>query len=95
MQYSIVIPAHNEASNLETQVTSFIENLPNAVAEVLKEIIIVENGSTDGTLNVSRQIERKFPNLVKVITIPKGSYGEAIKTGMLDERGHTPLYSRM
>jgi glycosyltransferase involved in cell wall biosynthesis len=87
MQYSIVIPAHNEAANLGAQVTSFIENLPHEIAEVLKEIIIVENGSTDSTLDVSRQIERQFPNLIKVITIPRGSYGEAIKVGMLESVG--------
>ena len=28
MQYSIVIPAHNEASNLEAQVVGFIKGLP-------------------------------------------------------------------
>ena len=39
MQYTIVIPAHNESLNVEKHVTGFIENLPREVAEVLKEII--------------------------------------------------------
>lgn len=87
MQYSIVIPAHNEASNLGTQVTNFIKDLPPAVAEVLTEIIIVENGSTDGTLDVCHRLASQFPRLVKVATISRGSYGEAIKRGMLDSKG--------
>jgi glycosyltransferase involved in cell wall biosynthesis len=87
MQYSIVIPAHNEASNLASQVTSFITELPPAVAEVLKEIIIVENGSTDETLEVCRSLAQQFPSLVRVVTIARGSYGEAIKQGMLESGG--------
>ena len=87
MRYSIVIPVHNEASNLAFQVTSFIKDLPQTVAGVLTEIIIVENGSTDDTLDVCRRLEQQFPSLVKVIAIPRGSYGEAIKRGMLESSG--------
>jgi len=87
MQYSVIIPAHNEFSNIETQVSKFIEELPREAAEILHEIIIVENGSTDGTLAACRRLEKKFSNLVKVCTLPVGSYGEAIKLGMLESTG--------
>ena len=87
MRYSIVIPVHNESSNVSSQVTSLIKDLPCAVAGILKEIIIVENGSTDDTVGVCRRLEQQFPGLVKVITIPRGSYGEAIKRGMLESSG--------
>jgi glycosyltransferase involved in cell wall biosynthesis len=87
MQYSVIIPAHNESSNIETQVTRFIEELPCEAAELLHEVIIVENGSTDGTLIVCRRLEKRFPNLVRVCTLPIGSYGEAIKLGMLESTG--------
>jgi glycosyltransferase involved in cell wall biosynthesis len=87
MQYSVIIPAHNESSNIETQVTRFIKELPPEAVEILHEIIIVENGSTDGTLAVCRHLEKKFSNLVRVCTLPVGSYGEAIKLGMLESTG--------
>jgi glycosyltransferase involved in cell wall biosynthesis len=87
MDWSIVIPAHNEAANLEACVSEFIQSLPSDVAKVLREIIIVENGSTDSTLEACRRAQQKFPKLIKVCTIPRGSYGEAIKTGMLESRG--------
>jgi len=87
MQYTIVIPAHNESSNIDAHVTRFIENLPSEIAEVLQEVIIVENGSTDSTLDVCRRLEQRFPNLVRIVTFPRGSYGEAIKLGMLESRG--------
>jgi glycosyltransferase involved in cell wall biosynthesis len=87
MQYSIVIPAHNEACNLEAQVVSFINGLSKDIAEVLQEVIIVENGSTDDTLDVCRRLEQRFPGRVRVVTIARGSYGEAIKRGMLESTG--------
>lgn len=92
MELSVVIPAHNEAPNLEAYVAQFIEKLPSDVADVLKEMIIVENGSTDGTLDACRRAQQRFPKLVRVCTIPRGSYGEAIKKGMLESRGtHTSI----
>jgi glycosyltransferase involved in cell wall biosynthesis len=87
MEYSVVIPAYNEAANLEAAVGTFVQALPGNVAEVLKEVIIVENGSTDGTLNACHRVQQAFPKLVRVCTIPRGSYGEAIKKGMLESRG--------
>jgi glycosyltransferase involved in cell wall biosynthesis len=87
MQYSIVIPVHNESSHIAALVTKFVESRPVELADVLKEIIIVENGSTDNTLEICRNLEEEFSDLVRVITIPRGSYGEAIKLGMLESRG--------
>lgn len=87
MECSIVIPAHNEAANLEAYVARFIQDLPSDVAEVLKEIIIVENGSTDGTLDACRRLQQRFPRLVRTCVVPRGSYGEAIKKGMLESQG--------
>jgi glycosyltransferase involved in cell wall biosynthesis len=92
MECSVVIPAHNEAANLEAYVAHFIQTLPGDVAEVLEEIIIVENGSSDGTLDACRRLQQRFPKLIQVCTIPRGSYGEAIKKGMLESRGtHTSI----
>jgi glycosyltransferase involved in cell wall biosynthesis len=87
MRYSVIIPAHNEAANLEALLTRFIEDLPPSVTAVLAEVLVVENGSTDGTLEVAQALERRFPTLVRVLSIPRGSYGEAIKHGMEQSRG--------
>jgi len=87
MDFSIVIPAHNEAAHLESYVAHFVETLPGDLAGVLKEIIVVENGSTDGTMEACARLQRRFPDLVRICTISRGSYGEAIKKGMLESRG--------
>ena len=83
MEWSIVIPAHNEAANLEGYVTHFIEGLPEDISQVLKEIILVENGSTDATYEACVGLQQKYPSVIQVRRLPRGSYGEAIKTGML------------
>jgi glycosyltransferase involved in cell wall biosynthesis len=87
MNLSVVIPAHNEAADLENGVAAFIERLPSDVSEVLSEIIVVENGSTDRTWDACRRLESRFPEMVRAFSIPRGSYGEAIKKGMLESRG--------
>ena len=87
MNLSIVIPAHNEAATLEAALSAFVQGLPPDLSAALLEIILVENGSTDGTLEVCRRLESGFPHLVRVCTIPRGSYGEAIKKGMMESRG--------
>jgi glycosyltransferase involved in cell wall biosynthesis len=85
MEYSIVIPAHNEAANLELFVSEFVRNLPQDV--VLAEIVLVENGSKDDTLQACYRLQQSFPKLIRVLSIARGSYGEAIKHGMLQSRG--------
>ena len=44
------------------------------------EIVIVENGSTDGTQALADQIGRDNPE-VNVVTLPKADYGAAVARG--------------
>jgi polyisoprenyl-phosphate glycosyltransferase len=46
MKISVVVPAHNEEKNLPVLLTQIRDALPNA----LHEIIVVDDGSEDGTL---------------------------------------------
>jgi glycosyltransferase involved in cell wall biosynthesis len=85
MEYSIVIPAHNEVRHLEPFVTSFISSLPPNI--FLTEILLVENGSTDDTLQACYRLEQAFPEVIRVLSIARASYGEAIKQGILQSRG--------
>jgi len=87
MKYSIIIPVHNEANNLYLFVSDFIRNVPSEVQHILLEIILVENGSTDSTLQVCEQLRQDYPDLIKVYTLQRGSYGEAIKHGILNSIG--------
>ena len=70
---------------MEPFVTFFIQTLPHDI--VLTEILLVENGSTDGTLQACYRLQQRFPEQIRVLSIARASYGEAIKQGMLQSRG--------
>ena len=87
MKHSIVIPAHNEAVNLEMFVSRFIDDVCREIPDVNIEVLLIENGSTDGTLECANRLKFKYPNVVHVFSNKRGSYGEAIKRGMLESKG--------
>lgn len=91
MQYSIVIPAHNEAENIEKFVSEFIARLSTNVRSVLREVIIVENGSRDGTLEACNRLHGRFPALVRVLSNQRGSYGEPSSAACLSAKVRTYL----
>jgi dolichyl-phosphate beta-glucosyltransferase len=81
---SIIIPAHNEETRLPRalrQVFTFLEKQTYSA-----EVIIVENGSSDRTLEKAREYLPNHPNLV-VIHEDKAGKGNAVRRGVLDARG--------
>jgi glycosyltransferase involved in cell wall biosynthesis len=83
---SVVIPVHNEAPYIEKFILRFWDNLGN-LRKKLVEIRLVENGSTDNSLQVCHHLAEKLPNIIVAHHIPQASYGEAIKQGMLFAEG--------
>lgn len=80
---SVIIPAHNEENRL-----------PKALEQVLRflkeqsftsEVIVVENGSSDKTLEVAQEFAGEHEN-VRVIQSERGK-GAAVKRGMLAAQG--------
>lgn len=81
---SIVIPAHNEASRLPPsleKIDAFLQSQPFA-----SEVIVVENGSHDGTAAVARRFAETHP-YVRVIEVETRGKGLAVKAGMLAAHG--------
>jgi glycosyltransferase AglD len=79
-QVSVVMPAFNEAEILATTVKSVIEGL-EARGHAF-EVIVVENGSTDGTLTLARQLAEEYPAL-RIEHRPEADYGRALRAGLL------------
>lgn len=81
---SIVIPAHNEEFRLPPsleKIDAFLKTQPYEA-----EVIIVENGSTDRTVEVSKAFAATHP-YVRVIEAAVRGKGLAVKEGMLVARG--------
>jgi glycosyltransferase involved in cell wall biosynthesis len=83
---SIVVPVHNEAENLQVLIGQFLDDLGSSRQNV-HEVLLMENGSTDNTLQVCKSLEQKWPGLVVAHKIPFPSYGEAVKQGIMSASG--------
>ena len=81
---SIVIPAYNEESRLPRtlgQIFTFLEK-----QTYISEVIIVENGSSDHTLELAREFILQYPHL-KVLHEEERGKGNAVRRGILEARG--------
>ncbi len=81
---SIVIPAYNEAARLPAtlqQLRCFLDGW-----DYPTEIIVVDDGSTDDTAAVVRQIAAADPR-VQLIAAPHRGKGAAVRQGILSARG--------
>src|SRR4029078_11761484 len=77
---SYFFPAHNEEANLEGLVLEALEALP-AIAERF-EIIAVDDGSKDRTLESAERLAAEHPDVVRVVhhEVNRG-YGGALRSG--------------
>ena len=81
---SVVVPAHNEAGWLAGSVRTIADGVRRRGTPF--EIVVVENGSEDGTADVARGLRGEVPEL-HVLTLADADYGRALRTGLLSARG--------
>lgn len=82
---TFVIPAFNEEAILETAINDLRERL-RELEFPSHEILISENGSSDGTLVAAAKLSRKHVD-VRYISSREPNYGRALKAGILEARG--------
>lgn len=81
---SIIIPAYNEAQRLPStleKVAAFLAEQPYSA-----EVLVVENGSQDGTLEVAQRFAGEFSHFQALHESQRGK-GLAVQRGMLAARG--------
>ncbi len=81
---SVIIPAHNEEQRLPDSLEKIFAFL--ATQEYASEVLVVENGSSDRTLEVAQQFLARFPSL-RVLQNQERGKGLAVRRGMLEARG--------
>ena len=76
---TVIVPAYNEEKAIGKTVEALLK-----LSYVNKEIIVVDDGSTDKTFEVARKYENAFIN---VITKPNGGKWDALNTGVKAAKG--------
>lgn len=79
---SVVVPCHNEAHTVQRILRGVREALPDA------EVIVIDDGSTDGTAELAEQVDG-----VRVVRLPQnGGKGVALRRGIEEARGEVLVF---
>jgi glycosyltransferase involved in cell wall biosynthesis len=78
MKLSVIIPIYNERKTLET-IVSRVEAVD--LGDIAKEIILVDDGSTDGTREILKGYADR-PGFLVVLHEKNGGKGRAVRTGI-------------
>ena len=81
---SIVIPVFNERKLVGEAAEELCRKLDALGWDY--ELILSENGSTDGTLDVLKELQRRLPRM-RFIHGDEPNYGRALKRGILEAKG--------
>lgn len=81
---SVVIPCYNESANLPGLLDAVARAVP---ADIVMEVIFVDNGSTDGSARVFADLLPRHPFAVGVRVPTNQGYGHGILTGLRTARG--------
>jgi glycosyltransferase involved in cell wall biosynthesis len=87
LDLSIVIPCFNECETISATVHTVVDfiraNYPNKSYEVL----LIDDGSTDGTPELLRVLEKSLPQVRPLFFVTNRGRGAAVKTGLQAARG--------
>jgi dolichyl-phosphate beta-glucosyltransferase len=87
---SIIIPAYNEATRLPQSLRRIME-IGGSFAFSFEVLVVVEK-STDGTLELAREIVAKQANFQIIDNGPKRGKGHAVRSGMVKAAGEYQFY---
>jgi len=83
--YSILIPAHNEQDNIRPTIEAVGKTLRRE--RIPFEILVVDDNSTDGTVEAVAGVQRDYPEVRIVHNTRPGGLGRAVRFGLQHYRG--------
>jgi glycosyltransferase involved in cell wall biosynthesis len=89
---SIIIPAYNEEKRLPATLRQVIAYLRRGDWP-FAEILVVDDGSTDGTAQVAEQMRADFPEMRVLRNPGNRGKGYAVRHGMMECRGEWALFT--
>ena len=90
MRLSIIIPAYNEEKNLISTINKFDKYFCGQ--NYSYEIIIVNDGSTDNTVEISKKLIKNIKNLYLINNTKNKGKGAVVKQGLLKASGRYRLF---
>lgn len=93
-ELSIVVPAYNEEKRLPralSQIRDYFAGRQSTASDI--EIIVVDDGSTDGTARIVEEWARQMPSLRLVLNGGNRGKGYSVRHGMLEARGRIALFT--
>jgi dolichyl-phosphate beta-glucosyltransferase len=90
IELSVVIPAYNEEERLQSTLESVHTYLSNR--RVNFELIVVDDGSTDGTVDVVKEFARHHSGIRLLSYSPNCGKGHAVREGIKKSEGFRVLF---
>ena len=81
---TLIVPAYNMERYLDACCRSVV--LSDDLMSRL-EVIVVNDGSTDGTSEIAHSFERRYPGTFRVIDKENGHYGSCVNCGLAEAKG--------
>jgi glycosyltransferase involved in cell wall biosynthesis len=78
---SIAIPCYNSSDYMRKCIDSLLPGGDDV------EIIIVNDGSSDNTIDIAEEYRERFPSIVKVINKQNGGHGSGVNAGLERAKG--------
>lgn len=89
---SVVVPLHNSQSTVARLTEELLEVMPELSGDM--EIILVDDGSTDATVEVAQELSLNFPQVLLLVHPAKLGAEEVLRSAMRYARGETLLACR-
>lgn len=81
---TVTVPAYNVERYLNQTLESFVHE--DIMQDV--EVLIIDDGSKDGTALIGKQYEQKYPDTFRVISKKNGGHGSTINRGIREAQGN-------